>query len=357
MPSSSQLALLPVSDFTPEEKQQVVEYLFALTKAEIEPFLQERNIPISGTKPQLRERLQEKLDKRHVSYIELVDYIDEIEPWSAHHVYLLDGPQRSLTSMDFWKDLNKVKAYLTSHKIIRFLNKKKPLILPPDLSLSSIQHSGNNLRIIAVERRDSYERQEELDDLEETEDGDEIQYRAYRHIIARGLMIFEWDMRLNTATLQITQLPSHWTYEDAVKRFHKLVHAWLDIGLFPKKDLRPAIGYLHLLEKKKTGEVRSHGIEYVTMSGRKLGGKSASSKDPLLGGEAVIDSALEGMRQEGTGQTGNFFFLPYEGTPLIDPVHVYLLADKERINFPTANPEAAIRHVVKKIRAACVRAP
>lgn len=350
------LQLLPPPDYSEDERRQIVKFLFAFTKNQIEPFFREIGISPNGSKAELRNRLESRLNEGAVSYSRLIAYIDLLEPWGAQHVYLLNGPKLESWLLDGWRVEASFHSLLKKNKVIRFLNNRLPLILPENLSLSSIEHRNDRLRVTAVEKRESFERDEDLDS-EENSDGDKVEYRAFRRIVTRGIISFEWQFGANIAMLQISQLPTRFTYEDAYKRFYNLIRPWLDLSMFEKIDMRPAIGYLHKTEGAKHDEIRSHGIEYISIGGRRLSGKSASSQHSLLG-EQVIDNALNNVRDHGTGQSGNFFFLPSNTGSvhtLSAEVHCLINAEQSRVNFPTDNTEEDVRYVLRRIRQACRR--
>jgi hypothetical protein len=326
-------------------------YVAALQKEHLRRFLREHEERITGNKVQLVERLQQALDTGATSYEELVELLDEIEPWGKQHVTLYDAPSFALES---WKDTARFHARLKEHRLGKYLNKTLPLILPPKLALSTIEHTPERLRVVAVERREAWERDEDRDLEDETEEGSPVELRAFVHQVTRGIIAFDWDLVSNTAMLQITQLPTRFRYEHAVERFRELVKSWLDVDAFPQTDLSPAIRYLYKRERNDDGLTRSHGIDYSTAHGRRLSGRSASAKDPLLG-ETVIDDALDSVCENGVGRQGNFYWLPAADgvNPLKDEVHVIVLAEQRRINFPTPNDEVAIRYVLQGLRAAC----
>jgi hypothetical protein len=133
------------------------------------------------------------------------------------------------------------------------------------------------------------------------------------------------------------------------------VGKWLPIDQFSLIDIRPAVKRLHEFEEKGMPIARSHGIDYRTLQGRRFSARSASAKDPLFG-EEVLDAALSNVRQESVGHMGNFYWIPpvvpgEDENPLTREVHVILVADKGRVNFPTANPEGVVRHVLRRVRA------
>ena len=176
---------------------------------------------------------------------------------------------------------------------------------------------------------------------------------AFVRRVTRSLMAFEWDLNANTAFLQISQLPTGFRYEDVAEEFFDLVSAWLDISRFSVVDLRPVIKRLHGLEEGGNGETRSHGINYRTLEGRRLEGKSATPSDPLLG-DAAIDAALTAVRDNGVGYLGNFYWLPGSAgnrrNPLDTEVHANIVGLQNRINFPTPNAEQTLRYVLSRIR-------
>lgn len=336
-------------EYTDEEREKLIGYTIDLTRPQLNRFLSENRISIAGSKKDVRERLISHLESGNITYATLVDFIDTVEPWGKQHVFLFDSPPIDIRR---WKNKATFRKLLEEKKVAQFLDNHLSLILPKQLSLSSITHSQDRLRITAVERRDSWEREEDLDRDERTDDGNAVQYRAYIHYVSRGILAFEWNLITGTATLQISQLPTHFKYEDSLKDFTELIGQWLNLNMFPPTDLSQAISRFHELEENGTPETRSHGIDYTTFTGRRLQGRSASSQDSLLG-EAVIDNALKNVRQLGTGHLGNFYFLPASGNPLTEEVHASILGDRQRISFPTANEEEVVRYVLQRVRAAC----
>jgi len=166
---------------------------------------------------------------------------------------------------------------------------------------------------------------------------------------------FEWDLDANTAMLQITQLHKDALYEEVATEFFDLIGSWLDIRLFGLVDIRRAIRRLHELEANGRAEARSHGIHYRTLQGRRLSAHSPSPHDSVLG-EAVIDQAMDNVGRTGVGHLGNFYWLtglkpgPVPN-PLEGDVHVIIVGDKSRINFPTPNTKDVVRYVLHRVRA------
>lgn len=347
------IRLLEPPEYTEEEKNALVDFLLALKKTHIQDFFRGIELPRSGTKAELRESLQEALNEGHVTHEQVVDFLDAVAPWGKQHVFLYTGPRSGLQS---WKDPDLLLQHLKRHRVGKYFNARLPLILPERLTLSSITHSNQILRITAVQKRGYAERVPEYDDQKETDDGTAITLKAYIDHVSRTLVAFEWNLTSNTAMLQITQLHGDRLYEQVAKEFFELVGNWLDIEkAFVLVDIRNAIRRLHELEEKGRGEARSHGIDYRTLGNRTLAARSPSRRDSVLG-EPVVDGAMAGMRREGVGHFGNFYWLANKNpgvvaNPLDADVHVILVGGKSRINFPTPNTEGVVRYVLHRVRA------
>jgi len=346
------IKLLHPPDYTAEERQALIDFVLALKKTYIQDFLKRVELPTSGTKSDLRERLHEALEEGRLGYEQLVDFLDSVVPWGKQHVFLYTGPRSDLRS---WKAPDQLLDRLKHHRLGKLFNARLPLILPDKLTLSSITHADGKLRVTAVQKREYTERAPEHDEQKETEKGERIMLKAYMHHLSRTLVAFEWDLDANTAMLQITQLHRDTLYEEVAAEFFGLVGSWLDIGLFGTVDVRRAIRRLHELEANGQAEARSHGIHYRTLQGRRLSAHSPSPHDSVLG-EAVIDQAMDSVGKSGVGHLGNFYWLADTRpgpvpNPLSSDVHVIIVGDKSRINFPTPNTEDVVRYVLHRVRA------
>jgi len=345
---------LKAQTYSSDEIELLLTYVADLRKDILQKFLGDQDLPRSGNKADVVTRVQQAVDKGTLSYDDLIELLDEVEPWSKQHMFLYGGTTPSPTN---WRDANWVSTHLKANRVYKYLNQHTPLLLPPSLRLSTIEYDADHMRVVAVERRVGYERDEDLDDSTEDQDGEEVELRAYVRRVTRGLIAFEWDLQANVAFLQVTQLPTHARYQEAITRFASLVEDWLPLATFPQIDIRPAIAEFHRLEQLGQGAVRSHSIEIATPDGRRLGGVSASAEQSLLG-NTHIDTALEAVRDDGgVGHLGNFYLLPDvsdHSNPIKDgEVHVVLLGNRGRINLMTPQTEDVVRYALRRIREAC----
>lgn len=348
-----QLKTAPSLSFNEDEQSLIIADLLSLKKLQIGEFLRSFDLPRTGTKEQLRARIEDALENEVLALDQIVHFLDSVIPWGKQHIYLFTGPDEDISD---WRKTDWVSKLLKQHRMGKHLNAQLPLVLPEKMKVSSILHDANRLRITAIKRRDWWERNTEYDESSKTENGDEVELRAFVHRVTRSLVALEWDLVANVASLQISQLPTGFDYGDVCNEFFELIDNWLDRSMFTLVDLRPAIKSLHALEETGKGETRSHGINYRTLQGRRFEGRSASPSDPLLG-EVSIDAALTAVRKNGVGHLGNFYWLPGPSNPGTNPLHaechVIVVAFKHRINFPTPNDEQTVRYVLSRIRSHC----
>lgn len=112
---------------------------------------------------------------------------------------------------------------------------------------------------------------------------------------------------------------------------------------------------LHELEETGNSEARSHSIGYRTIGGRAVSAQSPTPRDSVLG-EQALDNALSGIRRQGVGHIGNFYWLssfmnPSNKNPLEKEVHTIIVGNKQRINFTTPNKKEDMEYVLSRVRA------
>ena len=169
------IKLLGPPDYSAEEQKALIDFVLALRKSHIQGFLKQVELPKSGTKQDLRERLQKAIDGGDITYEQLVDSLDSVAPWGKQHVFLYHG---SRGDVQVWKDPDYTQRLLKQHRLGRLFNARLPLILPEKLTLSSVMHSDGKLRVTAVEKREYAERTPEHDEEKETDSGERIDRKS-----------------------------------------------------------------------------------------------------------------------------------------------------------------------------------
>ncbi len=346
--------------YTEEERDLIERYIARLRMPSLKEFLRESDQKVSGTKGVLLGRIEAALEAGDVTYTQLVQFLDEVEPWRAQQVFLFGATTQNVAP---FRTAESLGEHLRAHHASKPFRQPVPLVLPDELTVASIQHDGTRLRVTAIERREGWIRDESLDpeESERTDEDEEVQLRAYVKRVTRGLIAFEWNVVENVAMMQISRLPSGEDYEDARERFTKLVSRWLDVRSFPLINLPKAIKTLHMAEEAKKAAsqapaLKSYGVEYARQGGGRLAGLSGSSEDSVTD-DAVLTAALQQFRNVSQGRRGNFYWAldPLGQDYVGSTAHVIVFAATRRITFPTDNlDEATIRHVLADIRTASI---
>ncbi len=360
-------------EFSEKEQEEIIKYFFDLNLNFIKDFCDIHDIPKRGNKPDYQERIIENIDEGIVSYMDLIDFVDQIERYGKQHVLLYKGYEPILNQ---WNDNEYVDKLLSDDNLIKYKNTRLPIILPQGLALSSIKYVKNeSLEIYAVEAHYHRERIQEYDELKEIEDKDlNIELRAYMYKLRRGFVIFKWDLVLNNASLHIMQLPKVLTYNDMEESFKSLIKPWFDFDQFQKLDLKQVIKKLHELEETDKKETRSHGLGYRSSGGRSVNATSSNPSDSVLG-EHYIDEAMREIRRNSNGHIGNFYWLTPDQNklseedseedsereigvasitnPLEEEIRTEIIGKDNRINFSKANKKGDMEYVLSRVRDLC----
>jgi hypothetical protein len=334
------------------EQDLLVDVLLGLRVDRVREFMDSVDLARSGTKAELRERVEEALTSHAISLNVLIDYLDQVEPWGRQHVIMLEA---EASAANGWRREDGIRRRLADAGVEGLLDRRKRQRLPESLTLSSISTSGDTIVIVAVERRDYDERAPEYDSVDHDDDGQLIILKAYRHVVTRGIIALRWNTATRAAVLHISEGFGRYDYQDAFARFGNLVSGFLDMSRFTQKDIRRAIWRLHDADKNGAPEARSHRVGFTSHGGRAIDATSPTMSTSVVG-ERVVDDALTNVAGSATGRIGNFFWLPSAGptpqtNPIVRDLHVVILARDSRVHFMVPSDERSITYVLQRIRA------
>lgn len=133
----------PVPTSLNEEQRTLLTFLLTLRLDRVRDFLSRHELPRYGNRADLRGRLEENLASGKFRVIDIVDFLDEVEPWSKQHVVLYNGAD-GLTQG--WDNDSALRARLAEADVAELLDERLPLVLPEELTLSSIRIEGGPVR-------------------------------------------------------------------------------------------------------------------------------------------------------------------------------------------------------------------
>ena len=323
-----------------EIREQLLQYVFSHRKTTVQDFLRERNQPINGTKGEIRERLEDHIDANEVSAEDLIALLDRVEGWGNQHIYMYDAPAGE---MKIWKSEAKAKERLKKIGHEELFNKRIPLVLPDEPTLSSVEWSAGRVRFIWIEKRKWTQRREDLD-----HDGSAIgvqhtiSFKAYEDKVSRGITAFDWNLTTGAAALMIQRLPSGERYDEIRTNYESALEDAIHIGDFAPTKITKAIKRL-----EKSTEVRNRQVSHETQRGGRVQFTSKSRKV-----DAFEDPDLKSSR-DALGQTssvlGNFYWqekLPH----LAREIHTKLYAIDHRVGIFGECTEEEVQYVLSRIR-------
>lgn len=320
---------------TEEDVGLILDYLLAHKKEFIQDFLRERSLYYSGTKAVLRERLEQYLGDGRLSGVQLVVLLNRIEGWGNQHIYLYKASSQSIEP---WRTEGSARKRLRDLGLIDLFNRQRPLVLPEETTLSSIEWTMKRLRFVWVEKRQWEERVPE----EDIESADMV-WRAHRIKSARGLTTFDWDLVSGHAMLMIQRLPSGTKYRQIRDQFEKELEPIVGLSQFERVRVSRAI---QLIEE--SGEVRRRQLAYETRRGGKARFTSASRSADTYA-DPDLERAGQALGGEAAGLLGNFYWHPVPGI-LKRELHSTLYAPDQRVGIFGERREREVRHVISRIR-------
>ena len=102
---------------------------------------------MSGTKEELRERVDDGLADGSVTAEDLIALLDTIEGLGNQHLYLYKSPAVEMRS---WKDEAKAKKRLADAGFGELFNRRRPLVLPDAPTLSAIEWTRTRVGFVWV---------------------------------------------------------------------------------------------------------------------------------------------------------------------------------------------------------------
>jgi hypothetical protein len=322
-----------------------------------------------GPRDTLRATLHDALASGALPEKDLVGFLNEAEPWTKQHVFILSSPT-GLMSNWVQVDLDaRLKAALSEGMAYA-----PDELLPEAMSIVDVRRQDAILQITAVETRIRRERRKGLD-LSAQEVGDQgptsniptaaitsdgtivaIHYEAYAEVRSRGVLMFRWDLVSDEATLHITQGPSGFNYRDTFSDFAAMAAPLFPFVQFQPLDLATAVERIHVqAETTANPEATPSRLDYGTPADGSLQGTSARATLPLHA-DSVLSDALKHARTHGShAVSGN---LTFSASPVLTPnnplaadVVVSVQAADGRVNFPRQYPRADLLHVLSRLRA------
>lgn len=329
---------MPPRKRKPIDEDVVLDLLLDHKAEFIRSFLEENGLAVSGTKAELRDRLEDALSAGRIGVGDIVEHLDEIEGWGNQHVYLYGAPEGLLPT---WRSENSVKDVLRGAKKLSLLNAHLPLTFPEKPTLSRIAWSNDRVRFVWIATR-KWEERIEKDDRR---DGSKL-WKAFEERVARGVLSFDWNLLSGDAMLMIERLPSGNDYEDARTTLVKELKPLVDLATFSSVEVGQAIQPI-----EKSSEVLNRALSLRSQRGTKVSFTSRSRKRDAFERDPDAQRSRASLGENVSGDTGNFYWK--KTGPILDDLHTTIYAKDNRVGIFGQRREEEVAHVIQRIRHHC----
>ena len=321
------------------ELQLLLEMLFEHKAEYIRDFLKCKELTSSGTKSDLRKRVETAIGGR-ISFEELVSLLNRIEGWGRQHIYLFLSPQYLQLQ---WQDEEFVKNRLLENNAIELLNSEIPIVMPEAKELSAVLWSRRRVRFVWITKREWEERVAERDQINEEEG---IIWRAFKKRTGRGILALDWNLVNGLAMLMIQELPSGSKYDEERQQLTASLNPFINLEEFSPVEVSRAIQRI-----ESSNEVRKRQIAHQTRQGGQAKFTSQGrSKD--LNTDPDIQNSRRALGGSTRPNLGNFYWLPNNGQ-LNKEVHTVIYSDARRIKISGERTEQEVRYVIGRIYHYC----
>ena len=314
-----------------------IEYAFGHRKVSIQEFLKRYSIPTTGKKEKLRDAVVKAIKDGKIAKGDIVAFLDSLEGWGNQHIYLFTSPENVMKK---WNTEAKALKIVKAAGFENLFNCRRPLVLPDEPTLASIEWSKKRVRFVWIDKREYQERVEAED--EESEDG-QILYKAYRNQVTRGITSFAWNLVSGEAALMIQSLPRGEKYKEVREVFEDELSAFVDLEDFKRSRITKAIkkleGSKEALNRKIELATRTGAIAAYTSKGRKT---DAYDDDDLRKSRTALGERT-------TSRSGNFYFQP-TSKGLDRVIHVKLYTTDQRVGLFGECSESEVLYVLSRIR-------
>jgi hypothetical protein len=326
---------------TREEKESLLDFVIARKKEFVQEFLRDRKLAFSGTKEEMRSRLEQYIVAGKVSIDELVAFLDSVEGWGNQHVFLYRAPPKATK---LWSSEENARAVLRKHKLENLFNRPRPVLIPDEPQLSTIEWTRKRVRFLWVQRRVWHTRLEGMD-LEDEDDPD-IEYRAYKRHEERAISHFDWHF-LGGQSMLLLRAYTGADYQQDKSEYENLLEPLVGLSDFTELGLDKVIKTL-----RESDEVRRRETDFKTIEGSGIRLTSSSSDrdtlaDPLVRklSDDLVESAI-------SGRFGNFYWKPCNELDREIAVRIYVdHQGSSRVNIPVQCTEEEVLYVLSRIRA------
>ncbi|MBA4158034.1 MAG: hypothetical protein H0X65_11225 [Gemmatimonadetes bacterium] len=335
-----------------EQTQELISQLSHRKLAFVRRLLRAHEVPVSGTRDKLVERLNDAVDEGQITPDAILALLNELDAWGKQRVKLARFEPRFLNP---YRNEAEVRARLREAGMEHLLGREgidlnPPKVLTP-MRIGYVHRDGKRLlQIVAAKTRFVDRPETDLPELNvegvavaEGEIVDGIVYKPFRRERQKVISFAEVD--LGTGFVMIsTTLKYRVNYRPEFDELLALVE-----GVVPLRSANPILLFraVHEIKQLSHDEVRIYSRKAESPTGGSVDLRSHSSKTDLR-----LDPAL--LRADnlfGNEDCVHCNCRWQPGSELVEEVHTHVFAPAGEVSVLGQVTEASARHVLQRIRA------
>ncbi|MCP4896957.1 MAG: hypothetical protein GY906_08270 [bacterium] len=206
----------------------------AQTNVFIKELLRKNGIKIGATKAQFEANMLDAIDAGVLRLEHFGEWLNEVEGWGNQHIYLYNVPTGIARS---FASSRSARRRVEEAGLEQMWDAPNTLVFPETVELTGISYD-ESLLMEWHKGTQYWIRAEKLDKDNETIDGDEYQFRAYRGRSVREVMRFELRPRLKLAGLFVPKAANSKEHKEAVTQAKQEISSILDFEAMERRPVR-----------------------------------------------------------------------------------------------------------------------
>jgi hypothetical protein len=313
----------------------VIDLLLSHSNRRVQDFLKSKQLPFSGDKDKLKERLISDIDQENISSDELIELLDAIEEYGNQQIYLF---QVSETILEKLQDQDFVEEILEEKNLLELYNNYHPLLLPETPTIIYIEYDEDWFKIRWGVKKDDIGTPIEQNVVQEN--GKKYLIKKYLINEIREVTLFQVSLITGKAELLIHRSTNS-DYEKEKIMYLDQIYSIFGWDPLDTIELNHAIDNLD-----NSGEVRTRNMGIETMLGSNIN-VGSPSKEESINEDPDADNAR--TVENGMTTLGHFYWLPDESSDVLKS-ELYTRIYSDRFSIYGERSEAEVNHVIQRIR-------
>jgi len=337
------LPTLKVRGMIDEPALNVVEQLTLRKLEYVRRLLASVDLPQSGIRSKVRERLVEAIERNLVSVSNLQALLNELDAWGDQRMRLGRIPVQALKE---FRSANSIAKKAAKAKMAHLLPGQIALIPPLELAPMRISYEENAgqrlLKLVAAKTRKIMQPQKDIPDHVDEAHYPGVVFKPFKVETQKVIAFAEIDLNTGLSLVSTALLRQGQGYKAEFEEFFTVFSPFIAL-----QDANPVplFDAYHRIRRLPQTEVTLVSRQARTKVGGKINYRSHNSRADLRADPELARS--QDVLRNAPGLHCNCFWEPVNG--LEDRVHIHVFAPEGEVSILGQIREASARYVLRRI--------